>query len=458
MAEESEVSNLEVHDGGTTGRTLVVFAEDASKESVARVTGVSSARMAHSADFGIQALDVDEVLRDTGAVYLDELKVAVMEGPPARASAAMLGVREEANDPSIVAMEPERWVFALEILDQMRPALAPDVAAAIENSRDYLRGYRDATTNLYAKLFEGAEPIREESLGGHALPRWSDTAALTWGLAATKADRSAFTGRGINVAVLDTGIDFQHPDFQGRPIVSASFIAGETEQDVVGHGTHCIGTALGAKSPAGTRRRYGVAGEASIHAGKVLNNSGSGADGGILAGIDWAIRNNCRIVSMSLGAPTRPGEPFSTVYETIAKRALDRGTLIIAAAGNESSRPAVIKPVSRPANCPSIMAVGAIDAFGRIAVFSCRATGLAGGEVDIAGPGVAVYSSWPMPRQYNTISGTSMATPHVAGIAALYLQKTPALTARDLWRALQQNALALTDPRIDVGAGLVQSV
>jgi subtilisin family serine protease len=180
--------------------------------------------------------------------------------------------------------------------------------------------------------------------------------------------------------------------------------------------------------------------------------------GGILAGIDWAIRNGCRIVSMSLGASTRPDEPFSPVYEAIARRALDRGTLIIAAAGNDSRRPASIAPLNRPANCPSIMAVGAIDAFAKVAFFSCRASGLAGGEVDIAGPGVAVFSSWPRPRLYNNISGTSMATPHVAGIAALYLQKTPGLSARDLWSELQRNALRIGAPGVDVGAGLVQSV
>ena len=110
-------------------------------------------------------------------------------------------------------------------------------------------------------------------------------------------DRSAFTGRDVKVAVLDTGFDLNHPDFAGRPIVSSSFITGEPVQDGNGHGTHCIGAAMGPKTPVGTHRRYGVAGEASIFAGKVLSNAGSGADGGILAGIDWAIRNGCRAIS-----------------------------------------------------------------------------------------------------------------------------------------------------------------
>jgi subtilisin family serine protease len=284
---------------------------------------------------------------------------------------------------------------------------------------------------------------------------------LTWGLIATKVDLSLFTGRGVNVAVLDTGIDLKHPDFGfpgARPITSSSFIAGEPVQDGNGHGTHTTGTTLGIKRPNGTSRRYGVAFEGNIFSGKVLSNAGSGSDGGILAGIDWAIRNGCRIVSMSLGGATRPGEAFSPVYEAVARRALDQGTIIICAAGNDSSRPGIVRPVSRPANCPSIMAVAAIDNTGAVAAFSNRGSATGGGQVDIAGPGVAVFSSWPTPRNYRTIDGTSMATPHVAGIAALYLQQNPALSARDLWRALQANALRLGGLTVDVGAGLVQSV
>lgn len=458
MADESQLTDLEVHDGGTTGRTLVVFAEDASPETVARVTGVSAANMARSSDFGIEVLDVDDVLATNGSIFFDQLNAAVIAGPPPQAAAAMLGVRDT-GDPGVVAMEPERFVFALERLERVRPAVAPAATAStIESTRDYVRGYRDAASHLFNGLFEAPDAAAEGGVEALAVPIWSDTVALTWGLQATRADRSAFTGRGVKVAVLDTGFDLNHPDFAGRPIVTTSFIAGETVQDGNGHGTHCIGTSMGPRRPGNTRRRYGVAGEASIYAGKVLSNAGSGADGGILAGIDWAVRNGCRIISMSLGAATRRGEPFSPVYEAIARRALDRGTLIVAAAGNDSRRPTSIAPVARPANCPSIMAVAAIDNFAKVAVFSCRASGQAGGEVDIAGPGVGVFSSWPRPRLYNTISGTSMATPHVAGIAALYLQRTPAMSARDLFAALKANARSLGSPSVDVGAGLVQSV
>jgi subtilisin family serine protease len=207
--------------------------------------------------------------------------------------------------------------------------------------------------------------------------------------------------------------------------------------------------------------RYGVAYNAEIFVGKVLSNQGSGADGGILAGIDWAIGNGCQIISMSLGAPTRRGATYSPIYEEVAKRALSQGTLIIAAAGNESNRPGFINPVARPANCPSIMAVAALDKQLQIASFSNSSINPDGGGIDIAGPGVAVYSTWSTKAirrasRYLTIAGTSMATPHVAGIAALYAEAT-GKRGYELWALLMQNAQRINLPSVDVGIGLVQA-
>src|SRR5262249_25853002 len=282
-----------------------------------------------------------------------------------------------------------------------------------------------------------------------------DTAQATWGLQATRVVNSRFSGRRVRVAVLDTGFDFQHPDFNGRAIVQQSFVPGQTPQDGFGHGTHCIGTAMGPLRPP-VGRRYGCAYGADIFVGKVLNNQGSGNDQGILAGINWAITNQCRVISMSLGAPVQVGEPFSPIYEAAAQRALSRGTLIIAAAGNESRRSqGIFRPVGRPANCPSIMAVGALDSQLRIADFSCRGINANGGAVDIAAPGVAVYSSWPMPARYNTISGTSMATPHVSGIAALWSEARGGASGAAPWHLLSRTARRPMLPAPDRGAGVV---
>jgi subtilisin family serine protease len=202
---------------------------------------------------------------------------------------------------------------------------------------------------------------------------------------------------------------------------------------------------------------HGCAPGGEILIGKVLSNGGSGGDQGILAGINWAVAAKCQVISMSLGAPVAPGAPPSPVYEIVAQRALKAGTLIVAAAGNESARPGRINPVGRPANCPSILAVAALDNTLRVAPFSNGGINPSGGGIDIAGPGVAVFSSLPRPRLHGSFNGTSMATPHVAGIAALLAESNPQLRGRGLWQALVSRARRLLLPSRDVGAGLVQA-
>jgi subtilisin family serine protease len=160
---------------------------------------------------------------------------------------------------------------------------------------------------------------------------------------------------------------------------------------------------------------------------------------------------------MSLGSPTEPGQPYSQVFETVARRVLDQGCLIVAAAGNESDRPEVVRPVGHPADCPSIMAVAALDADGAVAPFSNGGLNPDGGQVDIAGPGVDVLSAWPMPTRYRRISGTSMATPHVAGIAALYAEADAAARGTALAERLTAGARPGDLSARDAGAGLVQA-
>ena len=332
-------------------------------------------------------------------------------------------------DPRIVAAEPER-------LYHVRGSL----------SEEYLRGFADAATFLHGRSVDA--PVEDT-----AAPVAEDTAELTWGLQVTNAAAVAESGAGVTVAVLDTGVDLEHPDLAGRDVLAESFVEGETAQDGNGHGTHCIGTACGPLLP-GTGPRYGVAHEARILAGKVLSDAGSGSDAEILAGMSWAIENGAQIISMSLGADV---DEVSTVYETVGRRALAAGTLVVAAAGNNADRGSGDPGfVGVPANSPSIMAVGAVDNALAVAPFSARSSGVEGGQVDLAGPGVDVYSSWPMPDRYLTISGTSMATPHVAGIAALWAQRTGA-RGEALWGSLVRGAARLPLASADVGAGLVQA-
>jgi subtilisin len=278
----------------------------------------------------------------------------------------------------------------------------------------------------------------------------------TWGLQTTRVAGSRFSGRGVRVAVLDTGLDLQHPDFVGRSIVSQSFVAGALVDDGNGHGTYCAGVACGPSSPS-QLPRYGVAGAAELYVGKVIGDDGSGTDGSVLAGIDWAVRGGCAIVSLSMGSPVAVGEPYSPVYEQVAQRALAAGTVMMAAAGNDSVRPDDIAPVDHPANCPSILAIAAVDVYLRVAAFSCGGVNGDGGEVNMAAPGVAIRSAWPRPALYRMDSGTSMATPCAAGVAALLAEANPTVRGRDLFALLTQGALSLGLPVRDVGAGLIQA-
>jgi subtilisin family serine protease len=287
-----------------------------------------------------------------------------------------------------------------------------------------------------------------------AAATYADTATYAWGLKAVRAippilRTAPWSGTGIRIAILDTGVDLGHPDFAGRVLASQSFIPGEPVHDGHSHGTHCAGTAAGIKVPPGGQRRYGVAPGARLLVGKVLSNSGSGTSGQILAGINWAIQQGAHVISMSLGSSVNVGQPHYTYYEQAAVAALNAGSLIVAAAGNSGWA-----PVGAPANSPSVMAVAALDQALQRAPFSCVALNGGGGEINIAAPGVATYSSVPVEKgSYGFKSGTSMATPHVAGVAASLAQKT-GLRGRNLWREIERTAMKLPQSAQQVGSGL----
>lgn len=420
----------------TTGRRVVVFAEPDGAadpaETLRSIAGVSE--VASTRDFAGQAMDMNQI-PSAGAAMFAELGVAVVAADADQAAA----LEAAAARGAILAVEPELVHHVL-----------ADVGGG--TSVDYVRGYRDGVGDLSGRIVPAAAGAAR-GLSAAEITGYLDTDRFTWGLQATEAATSCRSGQGVKVAVLDTGFDLTHPDFTGRAITAQSFVAGASPQDGHGHGTHCIGTACGPETPADSRR-YGIGYQADIFVGKVLDDQGSGVDQGILAGINWAVANGCQVLSMSLGANVRQ---VSVAYETVGSRALAAGSLIVAAAGNNARRDlGMFGFVGVPASSPSIMAVAAVDSQLDIAYFSARSNPVRGGQIDIAGPGVDVYSSWPMPTRYNTISGTSMATPHASGIAALWCQVT-GRRAGDLWSTLTQQARRLSLPSVDVGAGLVQT-
>jgi subtilisin len=211
-------------------------------------------------------------------------------------------------------------------------------------------------------------------------------------------------GKGIKVAVLDTGIDFLHPDLAPNFKGGVSFVPGQTLMDGNSHGTHCAGTVAAAINGSGV---VGVAPAASLYGVKVLANNGSGNWSWLIAGIDWCIQNQMRVLSMSLGGG---GAPLA--LETMCNTAWNRGLLLVAAAGNADGGPGA-NTVGQPATYASVIAVSAIDSANLIAGFSSR-----GPKVELTAPGVNVLSTVPG-GGLGTKSGTSMACPHVSGAAVL---------------------------------------
>jgi subtilisin family serine protease len=309
---------------------------------------------------------------------------------------------------------------------------------------------------------------------------------VAWGVKAVGADTSSFTGNGVVVAVLDTGIDKNHPAFAGVQITEKDF-TGEGNGDNHGHGTHCAGTIFGRTTAS---RRIGVApGVKQALIGKVLGNEGGGSDT-IANAIQWAVENGANVISMSLGidfpgfvkymedvqhfptelATTRALEGYRAnvqLFERLAgliraRAAFGQPTVIVAAAGNESQRdvnPDFEIAVSPPAVSEGVISVAALGqspAGFVVAPFSNTGA-------NVSGPGVAIISAKPG-GGFQSMSGTSMATPHVAGVTALWAEKIQSvgglgvlqLTARLIGSATTDGLKAGFDP-FDIGAGLVRA-
>jgi len=325
------------------------------------------------------------------------------------------------------------------------------------------------------------EPVAMESGPGND----AATGELTWGVEAVGAHLSALDGSGVTVAVLDTGIDPNHPAFGGVELFRRNFTQ-ESDDDTHGHGTHCAGTIFGR---AVDGLRIGVApGVSSALIGKVLGQGG-GSSATIASAIDWAVQQGAHVISMSLGIDF-PGYVEYLVKEkdieipaatsialegyranlnlfkeladyVLARGGFAQGTVIVAASGNESRRPRYEIAVAPPASATGIVAVGALgktEGGLHTAYFSNT-------QVNIAAPGVDVQSA-KIGGGLVSMSGTSMATPHAAGVAALHAQYLIDHFGRVDAHTLRARLIsgASTDPLApgqrefeDVGSGIVQA-
>lgn len=228
---------------------------------------------------------------------------------------------------------------------------------------------------------------------------------IPWGVTRLHAPQiwSRATGKGVKVAVIDTGVDSTHPDIAPNYAGGYNAVEPGTDQtDEHGHGTHVAGTVAGAANKMGV---VGVAPEASLYGVKVLDKDGGGTTDIVVGGIAWAVENGMQVVNMSLGGPS------SSALRKAVQKAYAAGVTIVAAAGNDPEA-----PVSAPASYPETIAVSASTSEDGLADFSTT-----GPEVDFIAPGHEIVSAWPG-RKLAKLSGTSMASPHVAGLAALAVQ------------------------------------
>ncbi|WP_327130327.1 S8 family serine peptidase [Streptomyces sp. NBC_01343] len=347
-----------------------------------------------------------------------------------------------------------------------RSAGGPAAPRGSKLTRD-LKGIRGAalsTEKRQARTFwTDVAPRGSTTLGAGVAKLWLDgrvkanlkeSVPLT---GAPEAWAAGYTGKGVKVAVLDTGIDVNHPDFAGLIDGTASFVPGEAVTDVNGHGTHVASTIVGSGAASGGAYR-GVAPGADLVVGKVLGGpEGSGQDSWVMAGMQWAAESGADVVNMSLGDsyPTDGSDPMSQAVDALSAQ---YGTLFVIAAGNAGP-----ESISAPGAAASALTVAATDKQDQLASFS--STGplaySAAMKPDIAAPGVDITAARSQEMSgggegfYRTLSGTSMATPHVAGAAAILAQQHPDWNGSRLKEHLMSTANGLGDrySPYEVGSG-----
>ncbi|MFI6530284.1 S8 family peptidase [Streptomyces uncialis] len=356
--------------------------------------------------------DVTELSRaESREAYRDGLRLIVAYGGDAGASAR--GAVREAGE-----TELNRSLKALN---------ADAVTTAVKSTPELWETLTRGTNGQTRTTASGISRVWLDGLHRATLE------TSTGQIGAPKAWETGYEGEGVRIAVLDTGVDETHPDLQGRVVAARNFSGAPDAADRDGHGTHVASTAAGSGAGSnGTHR--GVAPKAGVINAKVLDDEGGGSDSGIIAGIDWAVAQGADIVNLSLGREDTSG--IDPLEAQVNKVTAEKGVLFAVAAGNSGPN-----SIGSPGSADEAFTVGAVDRADKLADFSSTGPRIRGGAVkpDVTAPGVDIDAAAPGGGR-RTISGTSMAAPHVAGAAALLKQRHPGWKAAELKSALASSA------------------
>lgn len=258
------------------------------------------------------------------------------------------------------------------------------------------------------------------------------------------------TGQGVKIAILDTGIDKDHEDLSKNFKGGYNFVDNNTDlTDINGHGTHVAGIIAAEDNDIGV---VGVAPDAHIYSVKILDYAASGSASNLVAGMEWAMENNMEMVNASLGSDSN-----SISFRRSIEKAYNSGILIVAAAGNSGNGMGTGDNIDFPAKYNEVISVGATDINDKRARFSST-----GPSLELSAPGVDIPSTLPK-NKYGTLSGTSMAAPHVTGVAALIMKASPGMSNTGVRIRLQITAQNITKNGISAkkewyGYGIIDAV